>query len=49
LTADLADFLLLLHRCATTHQADALRGRLVALLRPELDAIGEAIARLEGK
>jgi hypothetical protein len=48
-TADLADLLLLLFRHAITHQPDALRAYIVALLRPELDPMAEAIANLEGK
>jgi hypothetical protein len=47
--ADLADLLLLLFRYATTHQPDALRAHIVALLRPEFDPIAEAIANLEGR
>src|SRR5258707_403575 len=48
-SADLADLLLLLFRYATAHQPDALRAHIVALLRPELDPIAEAVAKLESR
>jgi hypothetical protein len=48
-SADLADLFLLLFRHATKHQPDALRAYIVALLRPELDPIAQAIANLEGR
>jgi hypothetical protein len=46
---DLAGFLLLLFRTALRHQPDALRQYLVRAIRPELDAITETIAYLEGR
>jgi hypothetical protein len=36
-------------RYAKTHRPDALRAHIVAVLRPELDPIAEAIANLEGR
>jgi hypothetical protein len=46
---DLADLLLLLFRYASTHQPDALRAYIVALLRPKLDPIVETIATREAR
>lgn len=44
---ELADLLLLLFRYAMDHRREALRDCLVALLRPELDPLIEAITELE--
>jgi hypothetical protein len=46
---DLASFGVLLLRLGEEHYPDALRDLLVKLLRPELQAFADAIARLEGR
>jgi hypothetical protein len=43
----LADLHLLMLRQALAHRADALRQYLAELLRPELEPLAEALARLE--
>jgi hypothetical protein len=47
--ADIADLLLLLFRITLRHQPDALRHYVAAALRPHLDEITMAIARLEAR
>jgi hypothetical protein len=45
--SDLADLFLLLLRCCRRHQPEALLAALVEVLRPELEPLFDAIARLE--
>jgi hypothetical protein len=46
---ELAELLLLLLRHAADHQPDAVRAYLADMLRPELEPLARAIARLEGR
>jgi hypothetical protein len=48
-TDELAQLGLMLVRLAAEHYPDALRIYLVEIMRPELEAITGAIARLEGR
>jgi hypothetical protein len=47
--SELADLLLMLLRLALRHQPDALRDYLTEALRPELEALADGIAELEGR